>query len=127
MFEENHICDGCPACIDENDTIWINKYMFNKYDPMEQKAILLHEAGHVVIGFLRTSTDTEYYAHLWAMRVAKSNGWIGLYKTLETTIISWSNFDWNEDKGMWRRYIKASKKYLKRKHEKKKIKGIIKV
>ena len=115
-------CEGAPACLDENDTIWINKSIFYRYSILEQKAILLHEAGHIAIGYLRSVSSMEYHAQLWAMKEAKSRGMVGLYKELEDMIISWSLFEWNEDKGIWRPYIKASRKYLKIKHEKKKTK-----
>lgn len=129
-FDKGKECgEGVPAAVDEHNNIWINRNVFYTQSLLYQKAILLHEAGHIVIGTLSSKTNTEYYAHLWALKVAKDNGWKNIYQELETMIISWFLcYKWNEDKGIQRPYIQASKKYLrKKKYEKKNIKKTTKV
>jgi hypothetical protein len=76
----------------------------------------MHEAGHIVIGFLKNKTNTEYCAHMWAIKEAKKKGWNDLHKELENIITGWSTkLKWNDDKGIWRAYIQAGKKFLRRK------------
>jgi Zn-dependent protease with chaperone function len=127
QFGNGKDCEGSAACVLGDNIIIVNKHLFHQYTQIEQKAILLHEAGHVIIGDLRSSTATEYQAHLWALAEAKKQGWKSVYKELESTIISWINYEWNEDKGIWRPYIRAGRKYLRRKRERQNIKKIIKI
>lgn len=112
-YGSNRQCEGSPAAVDNNNTIWINRFRFKYYKPIEQKGILLHEIGHVLIGRLQSEVNSELWAHIIAIKLAKKNKWKKIQKELEKTITDWvTDYKWNEQNGVYRKYILAGRKYL---------------
>ena len=71
----------------------------------------MHEVGHIVAGLYKSEVDTEFFAQLMAIGLAKKNSWTYLVKELEATFAEWADFKWNEKHGAFRRYILAGRKY----------------
>ena len=110
----NNRCMDAPAIVDISSTIWINKKQFKDYNRTEQKVILMHEIGHILMGFGNDVSDSEYNAHIMALCLAEANKWKRLHNSIEKEILRWSKeYKWNDAKGKFRRYIIASKKYLR--------------
>lgn len=112
-YGSNRQCEGSPAAVDYKYIIWVNRETFPKFTSEEQKTIILHEVGHILAGETKGVVDSELYAQIMAISIAKKNGWKKLHKSLEDMIMQeWRNeFKWNDKKGAFRRYILAGRKY----------------
>jgi len=109
---DSKACGDSPAAVDSDCEIWINTDLFfTQYSDIEQRGILLHEVGHILIGDFKSKSDMEYYAQLMAICIAKANGWRKLFKELDKTITEWVDYKWKENHSEYRRYITAGKKY----------------
>ncbi len=85
------------------------EFLYHK-DEIYLKALLVHELGHIAtfhITFQSSSYD-EYIAHRWALRVTFKKRFFRIHRELQLMIESWKNFTWNEDGGIYRRYIVAA-------------------
>lgn len=105
----NYQCEGYPAAVDNKNSIWINNKQFNNFSIIEQKAMLLHEVGHILAGsrWKRLGMD-EYKAQAIAIEIARKNKWIRIKNQLIKDITEWGEWSWNKDKEH-RRYIIANK------------------
>lgn len=111
-FGSDKQCEGCPALVDFRGMIWINKYTFKYYTRVEQKGILMHEVGHLLIGDFKSPVDAEFYAQVVAIQLAKRNKWSKIRAELKETLIQWANdYSWNTRKGEYRKYILAGRRY----------------
>ena len=111
-YGSNKFCEDSPAAVDEDCTIWINKDTFKRFEEIEQKGILMHEVGHILIGDFKSVVDNEYFAQIMALGIARKNGWKKLYKEVRRTFHEWAyEFQWNDNHGDFRRYILAGKRY----------------
>jgi hypothetical protein len=98
-------CDGTKIELSRKHFMYRNEVF--------QKALLMHEVGHLSTSYYFKHHARELYSHLWAIKKANSLGWNRIKRELINAIKSWSNgsFTWNEDKGIHRKYIIASKNY----------------
>lgn len=111
-YGSNRQCENSPAAVDTDCTIWLNRDTFHNFPEVEQKGILMHEVGHILIGDFKSAVDMEYFAQVMALGLAKKNGWKKLYQELRRTFDEWANdFKWNAEHGVFRRYILAGKRY----------------
>jgi len=121
QYVSNTICEGAPASVDTDHIIYINRAHFPTLPRVDQKCILLHEIGHIINKASSCcSSDSELEAHETAIMLAWFTGMKKEEKHLDILIRSWNGYSWNEDHGMWRCHIKASRKYIKKygdKHE----------
>lgn len=96
----------------DNRTLHLSKVEFSKKcEDEDQLVILLHELGHIPNDDITSVSLDEYNAQIWAINKAKEKGWTEVQTRLIKDILSWGEFKWNEDKGQFRRYIIASKKF----------------
>ena len=77
------------------------------------KCALLHEIGHIKVGYKKNQAMNEYLAHMWAIKKAKYLKMKTIKKQLEKDISDWVHFKWNKEK-YGRKYILASKIYKKK-------------
>lgn len=111
-FGSNKQCEQCPALVDFKGMIWINKYQFKFYTEVEQKGILMHEVGHLLIGDFKSTVDAEFYAQAVAIQLAKRNKWSKVRAELKETFMQWAtDYSWNAHRGEYRRYILAGRRY----------------
>jgi len=80
----------------------------------EIKSLLLHELGHIATSNPtswkgNTTAKEEYKAQMWAIRIASKKGLQRIVKELIDVFRTWAEFDWNQDRGEFRRYILASR------------------
>jgi hypothetical protein len=105
------------ACI-KDDEIWLSRKHFMGSNDLFQRSCLLHEIGHFNDNRKIWDHVGELNAHLWAIKKANSLGWCRIKKHMIKEIKEYwhpPKTTWNEDSGMWRKYIKASKMYRKMK------------
>jgi len=111
-YGTNLTCCNSPAACESNSIIWINTDMFFNYSSIEQKGILLHEVGHILSLNIKNPVNAEYTAQLLALQIAKSKGWKRIFNDLDNMISNWAtDYSWNYQKGLFRRYILAGRKY----------------
>ena len=80
----------------------------------------MHEVGHILVGEYKSVVDSEYFAQIMALGLAKKNRWKKLEQEIDRTFYEWAeDFKWNDKHGEFRRYISAGKRYkcLKEKHK----------
>jgi hypothetical protein len=122
-YGSDHTCEGSPAFVDKYSNIWINKENFFKFSDLDQKIIILHEIGHILVKprKIRNLSDEELFANNAATKRAMDKRWFSIAKGLKEMIRCWpTTFSWNEEKGSYRRYIIAGKKYNRNRHNEKK-------
>lgn len=116
-FQSNEDIDEWAAIfhIDgDNRRLVLNQKEFDKDSEEEdQMVILLHELGHVPNDSIKSPSEDEYLAQMWAIAKAEDLGLPEVRVRLIQDIISWGEFKWNEKKGQYRRYIIASKRFMK--------------
>lgn len=108
------------ACININfdNTYYIinlNKSYFNKYRKnYDIKATLLHELGHAYtfLYYRDNASKWEYQANIWAIKKAVELEDKELAFSVYTHAVSLP-YTWNQDKGKYRKYLIASKKFKK--------------
>jgi hypothetical protein len=106
------MCGDSPAAVDERSIIWLNRRTFRTFSEMEQKGILMHEVGHILIGDFKSPVDCEYFAQIMAIGLAKKNKWKKLCIELQREFHEWAHdFNWNDEQGIFRRYILAGRKF----------------
>ena len=113
-------CEGSPAAVNNECIICLNRKTFRTFPDLEQKGILMHEVGHILIGDFKSAVDVEYFAQIMALGLAKKNGWKKIYQELHRSFNEWAeDFGWNAEHGTFRRYILAGKRYkcLQDKHK----------
>jgi len=88
----------------------INRSAFNHTYPDDVlKAVMMHEIGHAKNNKDRGS-QAEYTAHRWALNKSKKLGMKDVVRVLRYMVKEWSRHGWNEDGGIYRKYIIASRR-----------------
>jgi len=98
------------AWIHNNTCVYISSG-FEKCDPVERRAMLLHECGHIVEGInYQNLIDTEARADLWAINKGKELGLKEEVELIKSWVKYWASVN---DKDIWnsnrRRYVLAAR------------------
>lgn len=94
--------------------IFVSKKFFSpEHTRSWQKAILLHEMGHLFCCRANGAANEELKSHIWAMTKASAENMTMVYNELNNQLLGWKDLDWNKEKGVYRRYIIASNKFCK--------------
>lgn len=97
--------------------IHVNYVRFCRNSEAMQKALLLHEIGHLQEKLDRRKSLREFDAHRWAYEAASKRKWTRIQSALIELASEWKTFGWNEFRGESRKYIIAArlfKNYLRR-------------
>jgi hypothetical protein len=106
---------ACYVVSKNTRKILINRSEFsNAKDKTSMVSTILHELGHVPNDKIKSVGEDEYLAQVWAINKAEELGWKNIKSYLVADILHWNNYGWNQNKGEYRRYILASKIFMKR-------------
>lgn len=113
---EHVITPNYPAVVSNLDDGYLLELSIKNFlhckNKVYLKAILVHELGHIVafnsnIKITSFSFD-EYIANKWALQITKKKGFLKIHRELKSIIDSWKTYTWNQEGGVFRRYIKAA-------------------
>ncbi len=109
------VCGEHRAIVVDNHILI--KRLLLKRPKIEQQCSILHELGHIIDqhkNYSKHISDSELEAQLVGMQIALDHKLYRLYKYMRDDISSWCKiYKWNDPRGVVRRYILASRKYLK--------------